>query len=920
MAFPTTVRRATLASSTSNANSFALTGLTWNTNTAISAGDRVLWVVIVSVDGSPTLSESSGLWTPHAQTSEGGGAVTQRIFTQETLGAYASSAMPSLTVSSTANEQYSCVVLAFKSANGGKGLYFLEATAAQGSSTNSNPPSLSNGSGASRDITVVATRSGDSTTVATVAPGSYGNLQTATAGGTNGASTNTAERQITVASGGSEDPGTFTSGNEQWVSNTVGVYEGVLLMTVAASTTPTMSRVHAITKALTRTCTPTFNLVRSLTRVIDRLADLVASVDADFTSVNDVTFDPAKQTTFVGHNGTFADGNLTYHGVDEGSQVQYNTLSTIALNRPVGYVELTVDTGSIPAWPAFGVADSSYDYATQGQLGARANSWGFRTSDTNLIIVYAGSGTIVDTISPDVDDGQVVGMIVHKATGKAWIIHPDDSISPDTPTFGADGSLTSGTGYATGLSEFFFGISTQRDDGGTVNAGQAAKVRTTPTNVELGWASSGAETPMTVDASTTPSYTLVRSAGKLISRTADGAATIARAVAKIVTRTADATAARVASLSRVIDAATTDTATVVRSAAKPITATSDGTGSLATLKAYGATIERAIDGVASRVIDAGKLVASSVTPSSAMAKVGSLFRTISADVAASSVAVKSLNRVIAATADSAASLVRLTGKILAAAVATVQELGAVKAFTATIDRATTPAAALARSVAKPIGATASGVATLARNVAKTIAAAIAAVASIVADFNGGTTQFDQEANASSTPSPSLAKVFIASRAFTALATGVGSISSMISKLIELASAPLGSLSRLTSRTISLELVIIPAVAAARFTAVTVQAIANAAGAALRSLLSGSSITERILRLPPENRMITLASEASRILGVPREEERTVQIGVEARLIRIPAEGSRTLPIPAEPTRVITLPPENRILVVPSRTQ
>lgn len=94
-----------------------------------------------------------------------------------------------------------------------------------GSSTNSNPPSITNSSGASRDVTVVCTRSGDSTVVATAAPTNYSNLQTQAGGGTGGASTNTAERQINIANSGSEDPGTFTSASEQWACFTFGIYE-----------------------------------------------------------------------------------------------------------------------------------------------------------------------------------------------------------------------------------------------------------------------------------------------------------------------------------------------------------------------------------------------------------------------------------------------------------------------------------------------------------------------------------------------------------------------------------------------------------------------------------------------------------------------------------------------------------------------
>lgn len=92
---------------------------------------------------------------------------------------------------------------------------------ANGSSTDSDPPSLDVGS--SPDTLWIATRSGDAQVVATVAPSGYSNLQTRAASGANGASTNTAEFATTAD--GIEDPGVFTSATEQWVAFTLGIYQ-----------------------------------------------------------------------------------------------------------------------------------------------------------------------------------------------------------------------------------------------------------------------------------------------------------------------------------------------------------------------------------------------------------------------------------------------------------------------------------------------------------------------------------------------------------------------------------------------------------------------------------------------------------------------------------------------------------------------
>lgn len=224
MAFPTVVRRATAVSATTNNTTWS-PGWTFSLDTATVAGDRVRWVAIITADGNPTLTETGGnSWTKHGQASDSTLAVTCAIFTYEdTFGSGAGSS-PLITISSTASEQFSGVLFALKVATGAR-VGFLLSSSSQGSSTNSAPPVLTNDSGASRDIFVAAGRSGDSTVIATAAPTNYTNLQSIAGGGPNGASTNGAERQITIASAGTENPGTFTSATEQWVCFTFGIYE-----------------------------------------------------------------------------------------------------------------------------------------------------------------------------------------------------------------------------------------------------------------------------------------------------------------------------------------------------------------------------------------------------------------------------------------------------------------------------------------------------------------------------------------------------------------------------------------------------------------------------------------------------------------------------------------------------------------------
>lgn len=216
MAAPTTVARNTGVSSTTNSTSYTSVGFGAGTR---STGERIY--VFVTADGNGTLTTAVSGWNKVDQETNGT-VVTQALFYYDVTDG--SQAVASLVVDNTASEQYShaYIVVAPAASNT---ITHITPTKANGSSTNSDPASFTNNSGASQDFLVLVSRGGDSTTVATVAPTNYNNLQSQAGGGTNGASTNSAERTITVANTASENPGTFTSGNEQWTCFTVGVYQ-----------------------------------------------------------------------------------------------------------------------------------------------------------------------------------------------------------------------------------------------------------------------------------------------------------------------------------------------------------------------------------------------------------------------------------------------------------------------------------------------------------------------------------------------------------------------------------------------------------------------------------------------------------------------------------------------------------------------
>lgn len=203
MAFPVVAARNSGRTTATNTTSHAIT-----LPSGISAGD--LLVVVFACDGNPTISVDTGVsgsnWNALTQGANGS-IVSSNVFWKIAEGGDA------LTLTTSASEQSSHVSLRIT------GGYSVTGTSANGSSTNSNPPNHAGHDG-TQDYLWIATRAGDSTVLATVAPTNFANLQSLAAAGTGGASVNTAERSINSAS---QDPGTFTSASEQWVSYTLAV-------------------------------------------------------------------------------------------------------------------------------------------------------------------------------------------------------------------------------------------------------------------------------------------------------------------------------------------------------------------------------------------------------------------------------------------------------------------------------------------------------------------------------------------------------------------------------------------------------------------------------------------------------------------------------------------------------------------------
>lgn len=168
-----------------------------------------LLLVVFSCDGVPTHSAPPG-WMQVGTTRVYSTNVSASVWYRYARGS------DSLTLTTSAAEQSSHISFRIS------GVASLGGASVQGFSTNTNPPSYTLPGGID-DVLWIATRCGDGTVVATSAPSSFANLQTKAAGTANGASTNTAERNLRIAT---LDPAAFTSTNAIWASWTIGVVGG----------------------------------------------------------------------------------------------------------------------------------------------------------------------------------------------------------------------------------------------------------------------------------------------------------------------------------------------------------------------------------------------------------------------------------------------------------------------------------------------------------------------------------------------------------------------------------------------------------------------------------------------------------------------------------------------------------------------
>jgi hypothetical protein len=211
--------------------------------------------VYVASDGGQTQTISSGAgWEKLGQITDGTNAVNLSLYRYMVTVA---GTIPDLVVDMGATAEMAVAHwLRIRPSGANKRLILNGPTTAQGSSTNPNPASITNSTGATRDFYNVVAWGGDgNNVVSTAAPTNYVNHQSTGIANNGGSNIGSADRtRLGVTNGTVEDPSTFTRATEQWTAMTVGLYEADLYSLTAdalatgspALDSPAVSQVHSL--------------------------------------------------------------------------------------------------------------------------------------------------------------------------------------------------------------------------------------------------------------------------------------------------------------------------------------------------------------------------------------------------------------------------------------------------------------------------------------------------------------------------------------------------------------------------------------------------------------------------------------------------------------------------------------------------
>lgn len=213
---------------------------------ALATGSLVGDVVCccVSLRGNPSIDTTSTGWDKEGQVSDATGIVTYVLFTYVvTVAGTVTDLALTYSTGSSPNYAYSNRM---RSSTGA--LTMISPVTASGSSSNPDPPALTNPDTLSRDIRVLAGFAGDGPALGTGGIASYVPFINASTGTSAPAATLfVADRTVTIASGGTENPSNITRTNEQWVAFTFGWYEASVSVALTVAGTNSASQTTAPT-------------------------------------------------------------------------------------------------------------------------------------------------------------------------------------------------------------------------------------------------------------------------------------------------------------------------------------------------------------------------------------------------------------------------------------------------------------------------------------------------------------------------------------------------------------------------------------------------------------------------------------------------------------------------------------------------
>lgn len=188
---------------------------------AAQVGDKV--VTFCGCDGAATQSVSAGAgWSKIDQHT--GSGVNLALYEFDVAVA---ATVPDLTIAFGANQMAYVRHILIRPASGTFAAGIIAKV--DGDSTNPDPPALTNSTGSSQDLLVIAAASADANgtganTPMTGGPSAYSNIGRDNVGNTQGVTLSVADLAVTVANTASEDPSAWTHVTEQWAAMTVGYY------------------------------------------------------------------------------------------------------------------------------------------------------------------------------------------------------------------------------------------------------------------------------------------------------------------------------------------------------------------------------------------------------------------------------------------------------------------------------------------------------------------------------------------------------------------------------------------------------------------------------------------------------------------------------------------------------------------------